>query len=84
MWKAINDENHPFKIQKPKLIEGMHQTRSLTIGVPKESAISDITKRTFINDGIKAWNMAPNDVKKCVTFESAKKAIKTFVKTLPF
>ena len=39
--------------------------------------------KTFINDSIKAWNLAPNKVKTSATFGGAKKAIETFVKQLP-
>ena len=37
---------------------------------------------TFINDGIKAWNKAPDAIKNCNSLFSAKREIKKFVKTL--
>ena len=72
-WKAVNDPDHPFKIEKPSIDSQKITTRSNTNGILKIHAISDITKRTFINDGTKVWNMAPDEVKKCTTFESAKR-----------
>ena len=44
---------------------------------------SDALKSTFINDGIKAWNLAPDAIKNCNSLFSAKKEIKKFVMTLP-
>ena len=73
MWKAVNDPDHPFKIKKTSIDSQKITTRSNTNGILKIHAISDITKRTFINDGTKVWNMAPDEVKKCTTFESAKR-----------
>ena len=83
VWKAINDEDHPFKLTKTCSSSVANVTRSITNGVLKSTANSDGTQRTFINDGIKAWNLAPKEIKKFVSFTSAKAAIKTFVKTLP-
>ena len=36
-----------------------------------------------INDGIKAWNLAPAKIKNCLTYTSAKIEIKKFAKTIP-
>ena len=83
MWKAIKDPEHPFKISKQTIDSHKITTRSNSQGVMKVTACSEVTKRTFINDGIKAWNLAPYEVKTSSTFGGAKKAIKTFVKQLP-
>ena len=58
-------------------------TRFLTNGLLKMTAASDVTQITFINDGLKAWNLAPDQVKKSLTFTSSKEAIKYFLKMLP-
>ena len=39
--------------------------------------------KQFINDSIKAWNLAPNELKNSVSIYGAKNAIKKFVKTIP-
>ena len=44
---------------------------------------SNNIKNTFINDGVKAWNKTPQSVKMSKSLVSAKKAVKTFVKSLP-
>ena len=36
-----------------------------------------------INDSVKAWNNAPNELKTTTTIHGAKAAIKKFVKTIP-
>ena len=46
-------------------------------------SFSELSKNTFINDGIKAWNKAPAKIKDCITYASAKNEIKKFVKTIP-
>ena len=51
IWKAVNDPDHPFKIEKPSIDSQKITTRSNTNGILKILTISDITKRTFINDG---------------------------------
>ena len=40
-------------------------------------------KNTFINDSKKAWNKSPVDIKNASSLNSAKVAIKKFVKMLP-
>ena len=44
---------------------------------------SNNLKSSFINDGVKAWKKSPQSVKLCKSLVSAKKAVKSFVKTLP-
>ena len=63
MWKATNDSEHPFKIQKKSVGEDGRCSRSISNGMIKVTAASNLTQRTFINDGIKAWNLAPQGIK---------------------
>ena len=58
-------------------------SRGQAAGYLKTKALSKVTQKTFINDSIKAWNRAPNDLKNTVTIHGAKAAIKKFVKTIP-
>ena len=46
-------------------------------------SFSELSKNTFINDGIKAWNLAPIEIKNCLNYASAKNEIKKFVKKIP-
>ena len=79
----MNDNDHPFNIKKPETGPNVRASRSRTAEILPTQGFSNLTKNTFINDGIKAWNLAPKNVKECTTYSSAKLAIKKFVKTLP-
>ena len=60
-----------------------HELRSRSNMNLPEVFGSNKIKATFINDGVKAWNLTPQSVKMCKSLISAKKAIKTYAKTLP-
>ena len=83
MWKAVRDEDHPFNLEKKIAGPDNRSMRSISNGTLTLLGHSDLTKNTFINDGIKAWNSVPNSIKECNSYASAKNAIKKFVKTLP-
>ena len=57
MWKAIQDEDHPFKISKPVIIEDSRVSRAQRAGILDSEAFSKITKDTLKNGCIKAWNL---------------------------
>ena len=59
IWKAVKDRDHPFKIPVTTINNDERITRGLAVGYIKSNALSNIIKRTFINDSIKAWNLAP-------------------------
>ena len=86
MWKANNVDNYPTKVHKRSINddESRSTTRSTTKGVLLESGKSTLSQQTFINDATKAWNKAPTSIKNCVSITMAKKAVRVFVKTLPF
>ena len=72
--------------------KNLMKTRDLTrAGIQKASSKErpnlvkkyELSKKTFINDGIRAWNNAPLKIKSCSTYASAKNEIKKFVKSLP-
>ena len=85
MWKANNVDNYPTKVHKRNINdESRSTTRSTTKGVLLESGNSTLSQQTFINDATKAWNKAPPSIKNCVSITMAKKAVREFVKTLPF
>ena len=48
-----------------------------------ETAKSKLTQSSFNNDEKKLWNKAPQNIKMCNSIQMTKKAIKTFVKSLP-
>ena len=83
MWKAVNDNCHPFALRKRVAGENVRSMRSITNDILPDQSFSELSKNTFINDGIKAWNHAPSKIKECKSFTSAKAEIKKFVKTIP-
>ena len=83
VWKACQEQNHPLKIVKVKQGEASCLTRSVANGDLKEFGKTDIVQSTYLSDACKVWNNCPKSIKECVSIWSAKKAIKTFVSTLP-
>ena len=83
MWKANNIEDYPIKVETVNRSENSRVTRAITNNILKESAKSNVTMNTYINDAIKAWNKCPEDIKNTKSYFSAKNLIKSFIKTLP-
>ena len=59
MWKAVNDEDHPFNITKKDPGPDVRAMRSISNEVISVLSFSELSKKTFINGGIRAWNIAP-------------------------
>ena len=83
MWKMDNIKDYPMQIKRLETLNGARTTRAVTSGTLVEQGISNLATSTYINDSARIWNKAPLSIKECKTLMSAKKAIKTFVKTLP-
>ena len=72
MWKAVKDEDHPFGLTKREPGPDVRSMRSITNEMLPVQSFSELSKNTFINDGIKALNLAPAKIKNCLTYTSAK------------
>ena len=84
MWKGVKDEDHPFNLLKRESGPNVRSMRSITNEILPVHSVSELSKNTLINDGIKAWNKASAKIKDCITYASAKNEIKKiFVKTIP-
>ena len=83
IWKAVKDEDHPFKLVKKTIDNESRITRGMTDGSLQCKAISNVTKNTFINDSIKAWSKSSMEIKNSNTVYGVKNAIKKFVTLLP-
>ena len=83
-WKFNNIQNYPLNIKSAPEISSSRESRSMSDGKLYEVHGSHQLKSTFINDGVKIWNLAPMVVKNCTSLNGAKKEIKKFAKTLPF
>jgi hypothetical protein len=77
MWKVSTESR--TKIRKEDGIG----TRSMTRGDLIEFGSSTISKKSFVGSSTKLWNVAREEIKKVITFTSAKKIIKAYCKTLP-
>ena len=78
----MKDEDHPFKIEKEIRAPDARITRSITKGVIPMLGKSHAAKKTFICDGIKAWNHVPDSIRECKTYNTAKRQIRKYVKTI--
>ena len=85
IWKAFNNENYPIKVTKMKdvLPERYLRSKVESEKILLEVGVTEISKKTFTNDGIKLWNRCPSVIKNSTSLYSAKKEIKTFVANLP-
>ena len=83
VWKAIQDVNHPLKIEKVVHDASTCMTRSVANGDLREFGKSVIVQSTFLSDASRVWNNCPIELKECDTLWKAKKAIRSFVATLP-
>ena len=54
MWKAVNVEDHPFNLDKKESGPNIRSMRSITNEMLPVKSFSELSKNTFINDGIKA------------------------------
>ena len=84
MWKTSHFANYPIQTEQLSPQEDVMNTRARTNGLLlKESKVSNLSQRTFLNDAIHIWNQAPIAIRECASLYCAKKAIKTFVAKLP-
>ena len=84
IWKSFNDDkNNVLKIEKVQSYAQGSKTRSCTALNLVETKTSALSAKSFKNDAIRLWNLAPENIKKCVSLTTARTAIKLFSKTLP-
>ena len=82
-WKINHIKDYPTKWEHKITAEDERLTRAGTLNKIPETAKSKMTQSCFNNDAKKLWNKAPMSFKQCTTIQIAKKAIKSFVKSLP-
>ena len=83
VWKALNVEDYPLKINQQEIPENGVVTRASLKGRPIEVGKSNLTKNTSTSDAIRIWNQAPIAVTESITIKQAKKAIKEYAESLP-
>ena len=82
-FAEINLENYPLKIARQSPSISTIHVRSRDNEPITEMFGSDNLKSTYINDAIKAWNVALTAVKNCKLLFSAQKEIRKFVTSIP-
>ena len=83
VWKAVNVENYPLKINQPAIPSSGVSTRAAIKGRPVEIGNSRVTQITSTSDAIRIWNKAPESVTEANSIYQAKRNIKEFAKCLP-
>ena len=83
IWKSTNINNYPIISDKQEEKEVSRTTRAITRGDVIQTASSNLSQATFLNDAFKIWNKAPRQLKTCKLLFSVKKEIRNYVKTLP-
>ena len=72
MWKLVNIDNYPIRINLLTRSEEVAQTSASTQGQLQEVLATNASQRSFINDTTHIWNKAPITIKQCKTIASAK------------
>ena len=84
IWKAINIKGSPLNFTIPTNDPNTRCSRSSSNGrLLLSKGKTTLSQATFLNDGTRLWNLAPNEIKTCNSIFSVKGLIKSFVKTLP-
>ena len=83
VWKSINLEVYPYQPTATTRQENEINTRACTTGKLTETSRTKCSQNTFKNDAIHIWNKAPMYITDSKSLYNAKKAIKSFVFTLP-
>ena len=82
-WKSLIIEGYPFKASAINREENTPITRACTSGMLMENAKTTISKNSFRHDATHIWKKTPSTIKCCKSVVSVKKALKSFVATLP-
>ena len=83
IWKALKVDNYPLKIKSQYHNEEGINTRADMAGRPIEIGKSVLTQKTSVSDAIHLWNKAPINFAECSSLHQVKRAIKSYVKSLP-
>ena len=85
VWKSINVEGCPTKLEpfNKQSSQNSHQLRHKPKRTFCDIARLQVSASSFNIDAARAWNNAPQDVQCAPTLNVAKKAIKSFCRSLP-
>ena len=83
VWKALNLEDYPLKVERQSSDISRVSTRADAIQKPIEIGKTLLVQKTCISDAIQLWNKAPSQVTSCTSLSQSKSEIKKFVSQLP-
>ena len=83
IWKAVNVQGYPPKVNLRVPTNSDRTTRSVTNGAIKEFGTTECPKNSFLCDGIRIWNKPLDVIKACKNIHVLKREMETFVKMLP-
>ena len=83
IWKALNVEDYPLKVELQSCNNIKVNTRADARQRPIEIGKSLLAQKSCVSDAIHLWNQAPDAVTSSLSLYQAKKEIKKFVVTLP-
>ena len=76
MWKALNVEDYPLRVELQTRSENQVCTRADSIRKPKEIGKTNLAQKSCISDAIRVWNLAPDHLKGGNSLALSKKEIK--------
>jgi hypothetical protein len=80
MWKALNDSQYPLRVEQKSDKEDGIGTRSMTRGDLIEFGSSTHSKKSFMGSSTRLWNVAPEEIKKVLSFKKQRKSSRPIVK----
>ena len=83
IWKSTHTPNYPVQTEQLFRSDDVANTRAVSSGQLKDLRVTHSSQKTFITDAIQLWNKVPQSIKQCDSLVFAKKAIKTFLLSLP-
>ena len=81
IWKALNMEDYPLKIEQQAVNQDGVSTRADTRGRPMQIGKSNVVQRSCVSDAIRVWNLAPMSVTNSTSLYQAKNEIKKVCET---
>ena len=83
VWKALNVNDYPLKVQRQSSDDLRVSTRADTTEKPVEIGKSPVAQKTCVSDAIHVWNSALLSITNSATLSQAKTEIKKYVRLLP-
>jgi hypothetical protein len=80
MWKAKNDSHYPLTVEQNSETEDGIGIRSMTRGDLIEFGSSTYSKKSFIGSSTRLWNIAHEEIKKCLVSPQHRKSSRPIVK----